>query len=76
MNDETGWLAVAGATMKIITKNTENAMRIEETREFIAATLSLAGDLLPALRPAAGTPAPRAEAGGVMKTNDNREKQP
>ena len=51
-------------------------MRIEETREFIAATLSLAGDLLPALRPAAGTPAPRAEAGGVMKTNDNREKQP
>ena len=54
----------------------ENAMRIEETREFIGATLSLAGDLLPALRPAAETPAPRAQTGDDTKTNDNREKQP
>ena len=51
-------------------------MGIEQTREFIAATLSLAGDLLPALRPAAGTPAPHAVAGDDTKTNDNREKQP
>ncbi len=50
-------------------------MRIEQTREFIAATLALAGDLLPALRSAAGAPAPRAEAGDDTKIKDNREKR-
>lgn len=54
-------------------------MSIEQKRQPIAAAiaLSLAGELWPTLRLAAdGAPAPSAEVGINVKTNDNREEQP